>query len=113
MLAPHQPGLATHHRQVDQLHLGAILHPSSTSTAGARRRPCSQLNMNPQRTARYIGHADEPHLGQTNEQFAGADRVADHTGSPSEGVENRQTGLAEPLLRAGDPQTPLIPEVPS
>ena len=80
-------------------HLRAFLDPGSASASVALRWWLdARLDIDPQRSG--VDHSKDSYIGKTNEQLTGAGRVADHRGSPSEGVENRQIGRA-PLSRRG------------
>lgn len=61
--------------------------------------------------ATYLDDAEDEHIRQSDQQLTHARRVNFHRGSP--GLDGLDTiKFAEPLLRAGDGQTPLISEVP-
>ena len=111
---PHQHRRAAERWQVDQRHLGPVLHPRSDPAATAADHGRGGLDRDPQRTALFIDHAENDDVGQTDEQRAHARRVNFHRGSErSTGV--RTVDSPSPCTAPGGPlhrYTPLNSEEP-
>jgi hypothetical protein len=96
MLAPHEPRLATEHRQVDELNLRALLDPAVDPALGADPTGVPELDVHHHRSsAARIDHAEDDHFGESDQQLAHARRVNFHRGSPElDGFDTIK--LAEP-----------------
>jgi hypothetical protein len=111
VLAPDQASRAPEGGQVDQLHRRPLLDRHRTSAAGAGGAIGTGLDVDPHWPAHLLDDPEHPHRRQSDQQLAHARRVHLHRGSPDlDGFDTIK--LAEPLLRAGDDQTPLISEGP-
>ena len=96
-------GRRAHHRPV------LDRHRTTAGTAGWALG--SGLDVHAQRLARVVDDPEHPHRRQSHQQLAHARRVNFHRGSPElDGLVTIK--FAEPLLRSGDAQTPLISEAP-
>ena len=111
VLAPHQSSQAAEGGHVDQLHQRPVLdHHRPVASRTDRTIGCG-LDVDPQRSTGLVDDPEHPHRRQSDQQLAHPRRVQFHRGSPE--LDDIDTvKFAEPLLHAGDGQTPLISEVP-
>ena len=107
LLAPHQPGRAPEHRQIDHLDVAdtVTMHDAAAVAPGSWTRDFDDDSQ----PSRPVAHTNDVHVGQADEQCAHARSIRFQAGAPQDSMTSTSPRIAGPLRRARDLHDQPIP----